>query len=320
MTRTLDVRALTAVLGGLALLNLLVERWIPGFSVNGWWVDLRWLPAAPRAALLLVGGLGLLATAWAARPGARLAAAVGVGLLLAAVVFDVARFYQLRAAGLIDAGPLPLSLGVALVLGAGLWALARPRVAPPVWPAFVVALGGLAVAAPLLMQLSFGRTDYRRPADAAVVFGARAYADGTPSPALADRVRTACRLYHEGLVGQLILSGGPGDGDVHETESMRRMARRLGVPDAALLLDPDGLSTRATIAGSLEVARRRGVRRLLAVSHFYHLTRIKLAYQHAGWDVRTVPADHRRQPTHLVWQVAREVPAIWWYYLAPLRG
>src|SRR6185503_7842801 len=95
-----------------------------------------------------------------------------------------------------------------------------------------------------------GKTEYRRHADAIIVFGARAYADGRPSDALADRVRTACQLYHEGWAKKLILSGGPGDGAIHETESMRRLAIQLGIPADAVLLDPQGLNTRATLANS----------------------------------------------------------------------
>src|SRR5438552_2413903 len=103
------------------------------------------------------------------------------------------------------------------------------------------------LAFPLAQMFCFGKTDYRRPADLAVVLGARVYADGRPSDALADRVRTACQLYREGLVGKLLFSGGPGDGKVHETESMKRLAIQLGVNPRDILLDEAGLNTQATV-------------------------------------------------------------------------
>src|SRR5207249_10994105 len=103
-----------------------------------------------------------------------------------------------------------------------------------------------AIIFPVLQVCFFGATDYRRPANMIVVFGARAYADGSPSDALADRVRTACELYRDGLVKKLIFSGGPGDGAVHETESMRRLALRLGVKPDDMLADTAGLNTQAT--------------------------------------------------------------------------
>jgi len=83
----------------------------------------------------------------------------------------------------------------------------------------------------------FGKTDYRRDADVAVVLGARVYADGHLSDALADRVRTACQLYRSGLVKKLLFSGGPGEGAVHETEGMKRMALQLGVESRDILVD-----------------------------------------------------------------------------------
>ena len=50
------------------------------------------------------------------------------------------------------------------------------------------------------------------------------------------------------------------------------------------------------------------------VSDFFHLPRVKLAYQRLGCDVITVPSHARRIPqtTQLV---LREIPAFWVYYL-----
>jgi len=55
-----------------------------------------------------------------------------------------------------------------------------------------------AVIFPVAQMICFGLTDYRRPADAIVVFGAGISPDGTPSLALCDRVRTGCLLYKQG--------------------------------------------------------------------------------------------------------------------------
>ena len=166
----------------------------------------------------------------------------------------------------------------------------------------------------------FGKTDYRRQADAAVVLGARVYADGRPSDALADRVRTACELYHAGLVRKLVFSGGPGDGGVHETEAMRRMAVRLGVLPADITLDEKGFNTQATVANTESLLAGLDARRVLVVSHFYHLPRIKLAYQRKGLEVYTVPARETYLLRQMPYNMAREVAALWVYYLRPLAG
>jgi vancomycin permeability regulator SanA len=197
------------------------------------------------------------------------------------------------------------------------------RPAPAVLPArislrmlaaFVVCL----ILFPLAQIICFGNTDYRRPADVAVVFGARTYADGRPSDALADRVRTACQLYRDGLVKKLIFSGGPGDGAVHETEAMRHLAVRLGVKAEDILIDTAGLNTQATVKNTEAIFSQLGAHRILVVSHFYHLPRIKMAYLREGWDVYTVPAKESYYMRQTPYMMAREVAAMWVYYLRPL--
>lgn len=102
---------------------------------------------------------------------------------------------------------------------------------------------------------------------------------------------------------------------MHETEAMRRLAVSQGVPNEAVLLDRDGLDTRATVRNTVPVFRQRRLRRILAVSQFYHLPRIKMTYLCSGYDVYTVPAGATRPMVSLPWLVTREVAALWEYYL-----
>jgi uncharacterized SAM-binding protein YcdF (DUF218 family) len=322
--RTEWARAVALFLGGFTALNLLSEwRW-PGFDASLWWIDLRALPR-PVAWTLLVAGavfLGVFASfpvmsQWRRRMTTMLAT-----LLTVAAAGNGVNFYRLLAAGEIrSALPVPMSFLIAAALAfVACEAWRRPTPVVPRANAWRVILATAAclVVFPLAQVVCFGKTDYRRRADAIIVFGARAYADGRPSDALADRVRTACQLYHEGWAKKLILSGGPGDGEIHETESMRRLAVQLGVPAEAILLDPQGLNTRATLANSKVILTRESARRALVVSHFYHLPRVKLAATRDGLEVFTVPAREsyflRQTPSF----VAREVVALWVYYLRPL--
>jgi vancomycin permeability regulator SanA len=175
-----------------------------------------------------------------------------------------------------------------------------------------------AVCFTVAQMLFFGKTDYRRPADAAVVLGARVYADGRLSDALADRVRTACQLYRDGLVRRLIFSGGPGDGTIHETEAMKRAAIGLGVKAENIWLDKTGVNTQATVRNTEALLQECHASRVLVVSHAYHLPRVKLAYQRDGWDVFTVPARESYFLRQMPYNMAREVAALWVYYLRPL--
>lgn len=313
-------RLFALTLGSFCLLNLLAGRLLPGFDANIWWIH----PPLPvwLASPLLAGGASLLvAYALAPRPGPRRRRATRVAVvgLLLACQYNALVFYGLLLRAELSAGfPVSTSLLIALGLVAVLVDLRRHRPSRLVcWRAAALAAGCLA-GFPLLQMFCFGKTDYRRPADAIVVFGARAYADGTPSQALADRVRTGCRLYQQGYARYLVFSGGPGDGRVHETESMRRMARSLGVPDSAILLDPRGLNTRATVRQTERLFARRGIEKVLAVSHYFHLPRIKMAYRRAGREVYTVPARETYVLTQTPYLLARETAACWWYYLRPL--
>jgi uncharacterized SAM-binding protein YcdF (DUF218 family) len=245
-------------------------------------------------------------------------------VLLAACLWNAIHFYILLLRKDLQAGlPVPFSVLIALTLGVVLIALAQPEPAERNVKTVMLtaaAVGACMVCFPLAQMYCFGKTDYRRRADVAVVFGARAYADGRPSTALADRLRTGCSLYRDGLVRKLVFSGGPGDGNVHETEVMRRMATELGVPAEDILVDAEGINTHATVRNSIPMFRALGAAKVLAVSHFYHLPRVKMAYERASWTVYTVPAQESRVLLKLPYFLVREVVALWAYYLEPLAG
>jgi len=320
-------RGLALFAGGFGLLNVLGELRHAGFDANLWWIDLRPAPAWATQAFLTVTSLVLLA--YAVRPArGRWRRAVTVGVTLALLVLALSNavgFFALAARGDIVAGcPVPFSLLVGGALAIVLATVVRPSAGNARCGAWTERLAiGLTVAAcvigfPLAQMICFGLTDYRRPADVAVVFGARVYADGNPSLAVADRVRTGCALYRERLVGVVILSGGPGDGATHETEAMRQLATELGVPAEDLVIDAQGVNTDATCRNTSAMFASLGTARVLAVSHFYHLPRIKLCYQRYGCEVCTVPARQTRPLARLPRFMVRETAALWLYYLRPL--
>jgi uncharacterized SAM-binding protein YcdF (DUF218 family) len=102
---------------------------------------------------------------------------------------------------------------------------------------------------------------------------------------------------------------------VHETEAMRDLAVRLGVPSDAIVLDREGLSTSATATNVAALMRELSLGRMLAVSNAYHLPRIKLAFQQRGVEIYTVPARETYRASIHPYNVARELAAIWVYYL-----
>ena len=217
---------------------------------------------------------------------------------------NIAEFFVLRVEGL-SAAVLPFSL---VTLGILIGGIARTFYDGPTGPWTWIA-SGAALAGPLLLLLhlfSFGATDYARPADAIVVFGARVYEDGRPSLALEDRVAHGVRLYAAGLAPRLILSGAP-----DEVPAMKRLALQGKVPAAAIVSDPAGLNTYATLANLKE-------RRIVAVSHYYHLARIKLTARRMEIACATSPCPMTRRLAKEPFFIARECAAFVSYYL--LRG
>lgn len=319
-------RAVALFYGGFGWMNILAGSLAPHLDANLLWIDLRFVPAV--LAQMLIASCSTALVAFAIVPRCRawrrnVTVAAALTLAAAALVNGV-QFYVVWARGGIRPEiPAPLSLLSLVLLGCVGLSLLRSVSARGQLKqlALVVATAAAcALAFPLLQMFFFGKTDYRRTGDVAVVFGARAYADGRPSDALADRVRTACGLYREGEVKKLIFSGGPGDGAVHETESMRRMAVRLGVDPGDIVVDTAGLNTRATARNTESMFQALGVRRVLVVSHFYHLPRIKLSYQRDGFEVYTVPAKESYLLRQLPFNMLREVAAFWAYYFQPLPG
>ncbi len=97
-------------------------------------------------------------------------------------------------------------------------------------------------------------------------------------------------------------------------------AVRLGVDTADISLDSQGINTAATVANTLPMIRSAGEKRVLVVSQFYHLPRLKLAYHAAGLEVYTVPARKSRPILQTPYLVAREIPAFWLYWGKALVG
>lgn len=321
------VRGVTLALGVFLFVSALLGFASPRLDSSIWMLDARWMP--PIIARVVVLALGL-SVAWAGWSGCRgrtrpIGLVAGLALALLASI-DATTFLVLLSRGSIaSAFPMPASLLVC-ISGLGLAHIAWRGRGEPISGAAVrepirlrarvIALAIATIGAfPFVQMLCFGWTDYRREADAVLVFGARAFADGSPSDALGDRILTACELMRERKCTYLILSGGPGDGAFHETDVMRRIAIDQGVAEEQILIDRDGLNTHASIVNAAAISKEQGIHRVLAVSHFYHLPRVKVEASRAGLAVFTVPADQRGQVLKkLPYFMAREAAAWWWSY------
>ena len=319
-TAQLVARSAALFFGAFGVLGLLDT--LRGFDPNIWWIDLRFLPGPLAQALLLCGALLLLGYAWrpATRGWRRAATTVVCTVLAAAALYNAIVFYQVWGQGLIrPAWPVPLSIVIAAAL-AGLAAAAWraqqvARHGAVLRTAAILACAALwAFAFPLAQQFFFGETDYSRPAQAAVVPGAQVFADGRPTIALKGRVLTAVSLYKRGLVHTLVLSGGR-NGAASQVTAMRSLALQQGVPSSCVLCDYEGVNTAATVRDTVPLLRAHDLRRVIVVSDFYHLPRLKLAYASAGLDVLTVPAKGGAWIRQTPFLIVRDDAGFWVYLL-----
>lgn len=142
----------------------------------------------------------------------------------------------------------------------------------------LVALGIVAVAvfaSAFVLVLVVSQQDERRPVDAIIVLGAAQY-NGRPSPVLRARLSHALRLYNDRLAPRIIVTGGVGRGD---TASEARVGQRWllahHVPDSAVIVQPQGRSTQASMTAAGEWLAARGLGTVLLVSDPFHMARLR---------------------------------------------
>jgi len=106
-------------------------------------------------------------------------------------------------------------------------------------------------------------------------------ADGARNPFFENRVAAAVALYRAGRVDRVLASGECGPGGYDESAALRAELLAAGVPPAAILVDPAGDRTLA----SIECARTVfGQREITVISQAFHNRRAIFLAAHRGVD------------------------------------
>jgi SanA protein len=157
-------------------------------------------------------------------------------------------------------------------------------------------------------SLVYERVEALPPIDVALVLGAGLWADGSPTPALHDRVATAADLYRAGRVKKLLLSGDNRFERYNEPEAMRQLATQLGVPDEDIVLDYAG---RRTYDSCYRASRIFEVTHVVVVTQRFHLDRALYLCDRLGVEAVGVVADRRVYTApYRQWWWLREVGAL----------
>ncbi|WP_320778745.1 vancomycin high temperature exclusion protein [Streptomyces sp. CRN 30] len=131
------------------------------------------------------------------------------------------------------------------------------------------------------------------PTEVAVVFGAGLRGDA-PSPYLARRLDAAARLYHEGRVEVLLVTGDNSRAEYDEPDTMRAYLTGRGVPDARIVSDYAGFDTWDSCVRAKKIF---GVDRAVLISQGFHIRRAVALCEEAGVRSYGVGVADRRDVT-----------------------
>jgi uncharacterized SAM-binding protein YcdF (DUF218 family) len=137
--------------------------------------------------------------------------------------------------------------------------------------------------------LLWSTIDQAQPAESIVVLGAAQY-DGHPSPVLRARLDHAVDLWNHHMAQIVILTGGRGPGDTTSEAAVGRgYVKKHGIPDAAILLENEGRTTRASLLAVSRMLSDRGMKTAILVSDPFHMLRLWILSRRFGFTPYTSP-------------------------------
>jgi uncharacterized SAM-binding protein YcdF (DUF218 family) len=155
----------------------------------------------------------------------------------------------------------------------------------------LILAAGLIYTVALVTVLVVSQQDQRRPADAIVVLGAAQY-NGRPSPVFRARLDHALQLYREGLAPRIMVTGGVGRGDTtSEAMVARRYLLNRKVPPDAIVAQPQGRSTQASMTAVGDWLASARLKRAILVSDPFHMFRLRLEARRTGLEAYTSPTE-----------------------------
>lgn len=118
--------------------------------------------------------------------------------------------------------------------------------------------------------------------DAAVVPGYGEIKDGTMVPSMQERLDAAAKLYHDGDVHSIIVSGVTPDGARGEAEAMASYLKDKNVPSSAVIEVHRGDKADGAMHGVAEVASTQHFFSVVVIDTYYRIVHEKLVLTHEG--------------------------------------
>jgi uncharacterized SAM-binding protein YcdF (DUF218 family) len=128
--------------------------------------------------------------------------------------------------------------------------------------------------------------------DAIVVLGDPADADGNPTPTELARVTEAVREYERGVAAHLIFTGAAVKNQYVEAQVMARTAAAQGIPEPAIVVEPQARDTIQNACYSVRLMKERGWESAEVVSSRWHANRAALIFSRMpiAWRMHAAPA------------------------------
>lgn len=128
-----------------------------------------------------------------------------------------------------------------------------------------------------------GLSDKGQSADIAVVLGTKVNEDGTLSTRLEKRLECGMKLYLNGRIKMILVSGGYGKEEFYEGDKMKEYLVDNQVPDSVIVVDNMGYNTRSTVKNAINLKDNLNFNSVIAVSQYFHLTRTKKLFRKSGF-------------------------------------
>ena len=143
----------------------------------------------------------------------------------------------------------------------------------------------------LLSICLYSCKDEKQEADVAIVLGAATYSDEV-SPVYRERLNQGIRLYNDGYVDTLIVTGGYGAGNGHsDAYTAKQYVVSQGIPEEAILMEETSSITQENLENAKVIMEENGMENAIIVSDPLHMKRAMLLAKDAGIEGYSSPTE-----------------------------
>lgn len=155
----------------------------------------------------------------------------------------------------------------------------------------VIACILLYVIGNLLSICLYSYKDEKQEADVTIVLGAATYYDEV-SPVYRERLNQGIRLYNDGYVDTLIVTGGYGAGNGHsDAYTAKQYVVSQGIPEEAILMEETSSITQENLENAKVIMEENGMETAIIVSDPLHMKRAMLLAKDAGIEGYSSPTE-----------------------------